>query len=139
MLHRLYQADFLLRSYGFQARELLPASGGNLALDIDPKLAWALANRQHFPMDLNIADASMIARVPGIGLRNAKRLVELRGLRRIRYVDLTRLRCSMKKIAPFIVTADYSPAGGEASSEVLRRSLAQAPQQMNLWPDLQAA
>jgi putative DNA modification/repair radical SAM protein len=137
--HRLYQADFLLRSYGFQARELLPASGGNLALDIDPKLAWALANRQHFPMDLNSADASMIARVPGIGLRNAKRLVELRRLRQIRYVDLTRLRCSMKKIAPFIVTADYSPAGGEASSEVLRRSLAPAPQQMNLWPDLQVA
>jgi predicted DNA-binding helix-hairpin-helix protein len=137
--HRLYQADFLLRSYGFQASELLPATGGNLALDIDPKLAWALAHREHFPMDLNLADAGMIARVPGIGLRNAKRLVELRRLRRIRYVDLTRLRCSMKKIAPFIVTADYSPASGAASSEVLRRSLAEAPQQMNLWTELQAA
>jgi putative DNA modification/repair radical SAM protein len=137
--HRLYQADFLLRSYGFVASELLPASGGNLALDIDPKLAWALAHREHFPMDLNLADASMIARVPGIGLRNAKRLVELRRLRRIRYIDLTRLRCSMKKIAPFIVTADYSPASGAASSEVLRRSLAAAPQQMNLWSELKAA
>jgi predicted DNA-binding helix-hairpin-helix protein len=137
--HRLYQADFLLRSYGFVASELLPASGGNLALDIDPKLAWALANREHFPMDLNAADASMIARVPGIGLRNAKRLVELRRMRRIRYVDLTRLRCSMKKIAPFIVTADYSPSNGAASSELLRRALTDAPQQMNLWTELQAA
>jgi putative DNA modification/repair radical SAM protein len=137
--HRLYQADFLLRSYGFVASELLPASGGNLALDIDPKLAWALAHREHFPLDLNLADAGMIARVPGIGLRNAKRLVELRRLRRIRYADLARLRCSMKKIAPFIVTADYSPVSGAASSELLRRSLAEAPQQMNLWSELQAA
>ena len=136
--HRLYQADFLLRSYGFQASELLPA-GGNLALDIDPKLAWALAHREHFPLDLNRADAGMIARVPGIGLRNARRLVELRQLRQIRYADLSRLRCSMKKIAPFIVTADYSPANGAAASEVLRRSLATAPQQMSLWTELKAA
>jgi hypothetical protein len=54
----------------------------------------------------------MIARVPGIGLRNAKRIVELRRLRRIRWEDLSRLRCSMKKIAPFVVTADYKPAQG---------------------------
>jgi predicted DNA-binding helix-hairpin-helix protein len=136
--HRLYQADFLLRSYGFQASELLPASG-NLALDIDPKLAWALAHREHFPLDLNRADETMIARVPGIGLRNARRLVELRRLRRIRWEDLSRLRCSMKKIAPFILTADYTPRQGAAASELLRRNLADAPQQMNLWPELQAA
>ena len=139
--HRLYQADFLLRSYGFQASELLPAAG-NLDLDIDPKLAWALAHREHFPMDLNRADASMIARVPGIGLRNAKRVIELRRLRRVRWEDLSRLRCSMKKIAPFIITADYSPAQGAASSDTLRRALA-APQQrieqLSLWPELKAA
>jgi putative DNA modification/repair radical SAM protein len=136
--HRLYQADFLLRSYGFQASELLPAAG-NLDLDIDPKLAWALAHREHFPMDLNRADANMIARVPGIGLRNAKRVIELRRLRRVRWEDLSRLRCSMKKIAPFIITADYSPVQGAASSDTLRRALATAPQQMNLWPELKAA
>jgi putative DNA modification/repair radical SAM protein len=139
--HRLYQADFLLRSYGFQASELLPGAG-NLDLDIDPKLAWALAHREHFPMDLNRADANMIARVPGIGLRNAKRLIELRRLRRVRWEDLSRLRCSMKKIAPFIVTADYSPTQGAASSETLRRALAaplQKVEQMSLWPELKAA
>jgi putative DNA modification/repair radical SAM protein len=136
--HRLYQADFLLRGYGFQVSELLPASG-NLALDIDPKLAWALANREHFPMDLNRADVSMIARVPGIGVRNAKRIVELRALRQVRYADLSRLRCSMKKIAPFIVTADYSPVRDTVSSELLRRSMAEVPQQMDLWPALKAA
>ncbi|MGI4938408.1 MAG: putative DNA modification/repair radical SAM protein, partial [Janthinobacterium lividum] len=137
--HRLYQADFLLRGYGFAVKELLPASG-NLALDIDPKLAWALAHREHFPLDLNSADLSLIARVPGIGLRNAKRLVELRRLRRIRYADLTRMRCSMKKITPFIVTADYRPANDGATSERLRSALADAPaQQMSLWPGLQQA
>ncbi|MDQ1923940.1 putative DNA modification/repair radical SAM protein [Massilia pseudoviolaceinigra] len=137
--HRLYQADFLMRGYGFNAAELLPAAG-NLALDIDPKLAWALAHREHFPMDLNMAEESMIARVPGIGLRNARRLVELRRLRRIRYADLTRLRCSMKKIAPFIVTADYRPASDTTASEVLRRSMAEhSPRQLDLWAQLQAA
>jgi putative DNA modification/repair radical SAM protein len=136
--HRLYQADFLLRGYGFTAGELMP-SAGNLALDVDPKLGWALSNREHFPLDLNRADETMIARVPGIGIRNAKRIVDLRRLRRIRWEDLSRLRCSMKKLAPFIVTADYKPAQGAASSHLLRRHLADAPEQMNLWPELQAA
>ncbi|MEG0884233.1 MAG: biotin synthase, partial [Janthinobacterium sp.] len=137
--HRLYQADFLLRSYGFQASELLPETGGNLALDIDPKLAWALAHREHFPLDLNRAAQHMIARVPGIGLRNAQRIVDLRRLRQVRYADLSRLRCSMKKIAPFIITADYFPARDTTASEHLRRAMADAPQQMHLWPELQAA
>ena len=137
--HRLYQADFLMRGYGFKAGELLPQAG-NLALDIDPKLAWALAHREHFPMDLNRAEESMIARVPGIGLRNAKRLVELRRLRQIRYADLTRLKCAMKKIAPFIITADYRPASSTTASEVLRRSMAEhSPRQLDLWAELQAA
>jgi putative DNA modification/repair radical SAM protein len=136
--HRLYQADFLLRGYGFTAKELMPQAG-NLALDIDPKLGWALANRDHFPLDLNRADESMIARVPGIGLRTAKRLIDLRRLRRIRWEDLSRLRCSLKKLAPFVITADYKPAQGAASTDLLRRNLADAPQQMNLWPELQAA
>ncbi|HEX8406531.1 MAG TPA: putative DNA modification/repair radical SAM protein, partial [Duganella sp.] len=136
--HRLYQADFLLRSYGFQVKELLPASG-NLALDIDPKLAWALEHREHFPMDLNRAEPYMIARIPGIGLRNAQRLIDLRRMRQIRYADLSRLRCSMKKISPFIITADYFPANDAGSTERLRRSMVEAPQQMNLWPELRAA
>ncbi|AWL05724.1 putative DNA modification/repair radical SAM protein [Massilia oculi] len=136
--HRLYQADFLLRGYGFTAGELMPQTG-NLALDVDPKLAWALSNREHFPMDLNRVDASLIPRIPGIGLRNAKRIVELRRLRRIRWEDLSRLRCSLKKLAPFVVTADYKPAQGATSSDLLRKHMADAPQQMNLWPELQAA
>ncbi|HEX2603362.1 MAG TPA: putative DNA modification/repair radical SAM protein [Oxalicibacterium sp.] len=136
--HRLYQADFLVRAYGFRAQELLPVEG-NLPLDIDPKLGWALAHREHFPLDLNRAEVAMIARVPGIGLRNAARIVELRRLRRIRYADLVRLRCSMKKIEPFVVTADYRPQCDAAPSESLRRMLAERDQQLPLFPALQEA
>jgi putative DNA modification/repair radical SAM protein len=136
--HRLYQADFLLRGYGFQAGELMPPAG-NLALDIDPKLAWALSHRELFPIDLNTAAQAMIARVPGIGLRNAQRLVELRRFRSIRHADLVRLRCNMKKAAPFVIVTDYRPARDTTPSDTLRRAMADAPTQMNLWPELRAA
>lgn len=129
--HRLYQADFLMRGYGFSASELLDAPG-NLPLDVDPKLAWALAHRERFPVDLNAAPVRMIARIPGIGMRNAKRLVELRRSRRIRYADLVRLRCGMEKVKPFVVTQDYRPPVRETSSEQLRRALSAAPVQLAL-------
>ena len=130
--HRLYQADFLLRGYGFTAGELL-SGPGNLALDIDPKLAWALNHREHFPVDLNRAEPALIARVPGIGVLSAKRLVELRRHKRIRYEDVTRLRCALDKARPFIVTQDYRPPLQESESHSLRRQLSETPAQMALW------
>ncbi|WP_277185247.1 putative DNA modification/repair radical SAM protein [Caballeronia sp. BR00000012568055] len=129
--HRLYQADFLLRGYGSNAAELL-GDAGNLPLDIDPKLAWALAHRERFPVDLNTAPVRMIARVPGIGMRNAKRIVELRRARRVRYQDLVRLRCGMDKVKPFVVTEDYRPPLREVQSDHLRRALATQPVQLSL-------
>jgi len=136
--NRLYQADFLLRAYGFRVDELFTGPG-NLALDVDPKLGWALNHRELFPLDLNRADATLIARVPGIGLRNAQRLVELRQIRQIRYADLARLRCNLKKAAAFIIVADYRPARAEQTSETLKTLLADAPAapvQAGLWDDL---
>jgi putative DNA modification/repair radical SAM protein len=131
--HRLYQADFLLRGYGFNVAELFEQPG-NLPLDMDPKLAWALGHRDQFPVDLNRAPLRMIARVPGIGMRNAKRLVELRRSRRVRYEDLVRLRCPLEKIKPFVVTQDYQAAMHDASSAHLRRILTPPMQtQMQLW------
>jgi len=129
--HRLYQADFLVRGYGFQVPELLDADR-HLALDIDPKLAWALTRRELFPVDLNRADETMIARVPGIGLRNAKRIVVLRRQRRVCWADLSRLRCPMQKLKPFIVVSDYRP-GAEPASATLRQAMAAPPQQLDLW------
>jgi len=132
--HRLYQADFLLRGYGYKAGELLGQSG-NLALDIDPKLAWALANRDIFPLDVNRAEPALLARIPGIGLRSVQPLVALRRERRIRYDDLIQLRCVLDKARPFIVTSDYRPAQSELRSGLLRARLRepQAPVQMGLW------
>jgi putative DNA modification/repair radical SAM protein len=129
--HRLYQADFLVRGYGFQVPELLSADS-HLALDIDPKLAWALTRRELFPVDLNRADETMIARVPGIGLKNAKRIVGLRRHRRVCWADLSRLRCPMQKLKPFIVVADYRPSS-EPGTAQLRESLVEPPRQLDLW------
>jgi putative DNA modification/repair radical SAM protein len=129
--HRLYQADFLLRGYGFRAEELFQ-SAGDLPLDIDPKLAWALAHRELFPVDINRAPERLIARVPGIGMRSAKRLVELRRLRAVCYQDLIRLRCPMDTVRPFIVVRDYRPGLAEPPSEQLRRALSPRPRQLAL-------
>lgn len=130
--HRLYQADFLLRGYGFTAGELLDGQP-NLPLDIDPKLAWALANRAFFPIDLNRAEMALIARVPGIGLRSAGRIVELRRQKRVRFEDVVRLRCVMDKARPFIVTADYRPRQDTLESAALRQQLSDQPAQMALF------
>lgn len=129
--HRLYQADFLLRGYGFRAEELFQDAGA-LPLDIDPKLAWALAHREAFPVDLNRAPQRLIARVPGIGMRNAKRLADLRRQRAIRYQDLVRLRCAMATVKPFIVVQDYRPTLAEPTSDQLRHALSPAPEQLSL-------
>ncbi|MEH6493846.1 putative DNA modification/repair radical SAM protein [Halopseudomonas sp.] len=130
--HRLYQADFLLRGYGFKVRELIGAQG-NLPLDIDPKLAWALSNREIFPVDLNLAEPQLIARIPGIGVRSAERIVSLRRLKRIRYDDVVRLRCVIEKAKPFIVTSDYRPRQDAQESGALRQQLSDQPAQMALW------
>ncbi|WP_350023992.1 putative DNA modification/repair radical SAM protein [Pseudomonas protegens] len=132
--HRLYQADFLLRGYGFSANELFQGPG-HLALDMDPKLAWALDNRSVFPLDLNRAEPALISRIPGIGLRTTQRLVELRRERRIRYEDLARMRCVLSKARPFFITSDYHPQQAETSSALLYQQLREGPQpqQMGLW------
>lgn len=123
-----------MRGYGYKAGELL-GGAGNLALDIDPKLAWALANREVFPLDVNRAEPALLARIPGIGLRSVQRLVALRRERRIRYDDLIQLRCVLDKARPFIVTSDYRPPQSETRSGLLRERLRepQAPVQMGLW------
>ena len=132
--HRLYQADFLLRSYGFRANELFEGPG-HLALDIDPKLAWALEHREVFPLDLNRAEPTLIARIPGIGLRTTQRLVDLRRERKIRFEDLARMRCVLAKAKPFFITSDYHPQQAESTSVLLREQLRDRPQpqQMGLW------
>jgi putative DNA modification/repair radical SAM protein len=107
--HRLYQADWLMRFYGFGARELTTAAAPNLELDVDPKLAWALRNRERFPVDVNRADRHDLLRVPGLGARNVKRVLGMRRWHRVRVADLARLRVPLGRALPFVVLADHSP------------------------------
>lgn len=107
--HRLYQADWLLRFYGFDAEEIITGQDGMLDLDVDPKTAWALQHREQFPVDLNRAPKAMLLRVPGLGVTSVARILAARKVRAIRYDDLTRLRLSLKKVLPFVVLPDYHP------------------------------
>lgn len=128
--HRLYQADWLMRHYGYNATELFDdRPDGQLAADVDPKLAWALAHRDRFPVDVNRADRSALLRVPGIGARSVDRILELRRHRRVRLDDLVRLRCSVKRARAFVITADWRPLA-DAASVRLREAIAplEAPQ-----------
>ncbi|HVE50013.1 MAG TPA: putative DNA modification/repair radical SAM protein [Casimicrobiaceae bacterium] len=129
--HRLYQADWLMRFYGFEATEITAASGGELDLEIDPKLAWALANRERFPVDINRADKETLLRVPGLGVRNVKRILATRRQRTLRYADLVKLRCDVTKAKAFIIALDWRPSAATQQSETLRR-LVSRPQQLAL-------
>jgi len=131
--HRLYQADWLLRHYGFTADEIVVDASGGLDLELDPKLAWALVHREHFPVDLNFAPRETLLRVPGLGARNVKRLLAMRRQRKIRYVDLVKLRCDTTKAAPFVVTADYRPVRDTCESQALRSAFVTTPRQRGLF------
>lgn len=133
--HRLYQADWLLRHYGFTADEIIVDGGGGLDLEIDPKLAWALAHREQFPVDLNRAPREALLRVPGLGARNVKRLLAVRRQRKIRYVDLVKLRCDTTKISPFVITVDHRPARDTCESKALRSAFVATPRQGGLFDD----
>jgi putative DNA modification/repair radical SAM protein len=109
--HRLYQSDWLMRFYGFKPAEVISAAGadGMLPLDIDPKLAWALKFREHFPVDVNKASREQLLRVPGLGTKAVDRILESRRFRTFTLDDVARLTVSVAKLRPFIVTSDWRP------------------------------
>jgi putative DNA modification/repair radical SAM protein len=109
--HRIYQADWLMRFYGFAPKEVQGATDeqGMLPLDIDPKLAWALKFRESFPVDVNRAPKEMLLRVPGLGTKAVDRILASRRWRKLRLDDVARLTLSLAKVRPFIATADWRP------------------------------
>ncbi|MBB4085463.1 MULTISPECIES: putative DNA modification/repair radical SAM protein [Sphingomonas] len=110
--HRLYQSDWLMRFYEYQPHEVVAAADdatGMLPLDIDPKLAWALKFRQHFPVDVNRAPRELLLRVPGLGVKAVNGILASRRWRRLRLDDVARLTVSVAKLRPFIVTEDWRP------------------------------
>jgi putative DNA modification/repair radical SAM protein len=128
--HRLYQADWLLRFYGFSVTELAQSlPDGNLNLALDPKTEWALANRARFPVDVNSAAREELLRVPGLGVRVVKRILSSRRQRQLRWEDLKSLGASLKRARHFIVAANYSPHDSDGSSARLSQQLCQDSQQ----------
>jgi putative DNA modification/repair radical SAM protein len=107
--HRLYQADWLMRFYGFAHDEIVPDRDGMLSLEHDPKLAWALAHPERFPVDLNRAPRELLLRVPGLGVKAVDRLLAARRLRAVRSDDLVRLHVPLKKVLPFVVLPGHRP------------------------------
>jgi putative DNA modification/repair radical SAM protein len=109
--HRLYQADWLLRYYGFSVSEIVAGgAGGMLDLEVDPKLAWALKNRDKFPVDVNTGEREMLLRVPGLGTRAVERIVQARRHGKLRMADVARLTTGLKRLRPFLIAVDHQPA-----------------------------
>lgn len=130
--HRLYQADWLTRFYGFEVGEILDDGvGGMLDLAIDPKLAWALRHRARFPVDVNRADRETLLRVPGLGTKSVGKILETRRFRRLRLEDIGKLARSIATLRHFIVAEGWRP-GAVLDSERLRQHLAPRPKQLAL-------
>lgn len=131
--HRLYQADWLTRFYGFSHDEIVVGGNGLLSLEVDPKLAWALAHRERFPVDLNRAPRELVLRVPGLGVKSVDKLLAARRVRRLRAADLARLKLSLPKVLPFVVLADHTP-GAALDAAALPQQLRQLHQAQRPQP-----
>jgi predicted DNA-binding helix-hairpin-helix protein len=129
--HRLYQADWLMRYYGFERAEIV-GEAEDLDLAVDPKLAWALKNRGEFPLDVNTADRERLLRVPGLGVKTVDRILEVRRVKRLTLADVGRLTRGVKKLKPFLVADDWSP-GALTDRADLRERMAPAPRQLSLF------
>lgn len=133
--HRLYQADWLMRFYGFSVTELTPDGHTNLALEKDPKTSWALRHREFFPVDVNSASKHQLLRVPGLGVRNVDRILRSRKFRSLTLDDLRRLRVPLGRAKFFLLTADRNSAPLTLDSIALPGKL----RQMDLFSSSTAA
>jgi putative DNA modification/repair radical SAM protein len=100
--NRLYQADWLMRFYGFEVQEIITPQAPLLDMEVDPKLAWALRNMHLFPVDVNTADYRMIMRIPGVGVQSAQRICAARKFSKLRSEDLIRMGINYSKAKHFI-------------------------------------
>lgn len=109
--HRLYQADFLLRKYGFKADDLVTNPSGNLPMEIDPKLAWARKNPESFPVDINKAGRAELLKVPGIGPLTASKIIKARVKEKLKSIE--QLKClspTAGQAEPFILINGKRPS-----------------------------
>ncbi|MEF9951867.1 MAG: putative DNA modification/repair radical SAM protein [Clostridium sp.] len=120
--NRLYQADWLLRFYGFSAEELL-SDGENFDLNFDPKTQWALKNFHRFPMEINTADYNDLLRVPGIGVKSAYKIVTARRVAFLGVEDLKKMGVSLKRAGYFITVKGKYCVNSKFDSEIVKRQL----------------
>jgi len=118
--HRLYQADWLLRFYGFSSDELLDEKTPDFDINLDPKANWALNHLELFPVEINRADYEMLLRVPGIGVRSAKKILRARGENSLNHDDLKKLGIVLKR-ARFFITCNGKYSGGIDMNDTLIR------------------
>ena len=100
--NRIYQADWLLRFYKFKAYELLDENKPNFDLDVDPKCDWALRNMPDFPVEINLADYITLLRIPGIGVKSARRILSARKFTKLDFYDLQKMGIVLKRAQHFI-------------------------------------
>jgi putative DNA modification/repair radical SAM protein len=131
--HRLYQADWLMRFYGFGVDEITGTTeSGMLDLAIDPKLAWALQHRAQFPLNIQHAPKELLLRVPGFGTKTVHRLLQARRGATLGYADLARMGAIMSKAKPFVTMKDWQP-GHLTDAANLRARFAPPPEQLPLF------
>ncbi|KAA9340843.1 putative DNA modification/repair radical SAM protein [Adhaeribacter soli] len=121
--NRVYQADWLMRFYGFSASEIADEKHPNLDLEIDPKLSWALRNLQVFPIEINTADYELILRIPGIGVKSAKRIVAARRFTPLHLDHLHKFGVVLKRARYFITCAGKSPELRDYTEQAIRRRI----------------
>jgi putative DNA modification/repair radical SAM protein len=131
--HRLYQADWLMRYYGFNANELTTPAHPDLDLNLDPKLKWALRNRHRFPVDVNHGTREELLRIPGIGYRTVARILSIRRYHRLRLEDLKKLRVFLNRAKAFLCTADHNPGQSQLESASFEQTLIAVPRQLALF------
>jgi putative DNA modification/repair radical SAM protein len=136
--NRLYQADWLMRFYAFTAEEIFDAASPNLDPDMDPKLAWALRHPEYFPLDVNTADYTQILRVPGIGLKSARRIVMARRHTRLHAGHLKQMGVVLKRAQYFLINQEtpvltIQDAGPEKVRAALAPGSDSRPRQLSLW------
>ena len=121
--HRLYQSDWLLRFYGFKANEILNENNPNLDINFDPKTSYALNNIDKFPVEINLAPFNTLIRVPGIGIKGAKKIVNARKLNSLDFYDLKKMGIVIKR-AQFFITCKGKYYGAVSfDNEKIRKAL----------------
>ncbi|TWU15873.1 putative DNA modification/repair radical SAM protein [Allorhodopirellula heiligendammensis] len=131
--HRLYQADWLIRFYGFDANEIVTEVDQNLSLEMDPKLAWAIANRHFFPVDVNRASREELLRIPGVGVRTVDRILKIRRHQRVAVSDMKKLRVAWKRAKSFVLTSDHNPGLADLDKLDLGNRIRPKTQQLLLF------